>query len=67
MLKLNKQNFYFLKDKTVTNYLEKYTINELHGENNENIIFKMMAETVYNYYHNDYNFTPAIYCYQGTY
>ena len=51
------------KTKQLLNYLEKYTINELHE--NMKISFKM-AETVYNYYHNDYDFTPAIYCYQGT-
>ena len=51
------------KTKRLLNYLEKYTINELHE--NMKISFKM-AETVYNYYHNYYDFTPAIYCYQGT-
>lgn len=53
------------KDKTMIlhNYLKKYSSNELHDL--MKISFKM-AETVYSYFHSDYDQTPALYCYQGT-
>lgn len=53
-------------DKTANlyQYLQKYNIEDLHDI--MKISFKM-AQTVYDYYHNDdINTTPAIFCYQGT-
>lgn len=51
------------KTKKLFDYLKNYSIEELHD--NMKISFKM-AETVYRYYHEKYDFTPALYCYQGT-
>lgn len=61
---LNSTNILF-KDKTnyLKDYLSKYSIDELHDL--MKISFKM-ADTVYNYYHQDNDLTPAIFCYQGT-
>lgn len=53
-------------DKTANLYqhLQKYNVEDLHDI--MKISFKM-AQTVYDYYHNDdINTTPAIFCYQGT-
>lgn len=53
-------------DKTANlyQYLQKYNVEDLHDI--MKISFKM-AQTVYDYYHNDdINTTPAIFCYQGT-
>ncbi len=62
--KIEQTELLFLKKtKQLHNYLKRYSINELHD--NMKISFKM-AETVYNYYHDSYDSTPAIYCYQGT-
>ncbi|WP_455682240.1 YaaA family protein [Thomasclavelia sp.] len=63
-VKIEQTELLFVKKtKQLHNYLKKYSIDELHD--NMKISFKM-AKTVYNYYHDDYNRTPAIYCYQGT-
>lgn len=63
-VKIEQTELLFMKKtKQLHTYLKKYSIGELHD--NMKISFKM-AETVYNYYHNDYDYTPAIYCYQGT-
>lgn len=53
------------KDKTnyLKDHLSKYSIEELHDL--MKISFKM-ASSVYDYYHQDNDLTPAIYCYQGT-
>lgn len=51
------------KTEQLNKYLKQYTINELHDL--MKISFKM-AETVYTYYHENYESTPAIYCYRGT-
>lgn len=53
------------KDKTTIlhDHLKKYSSNELHDL--MKVSFKM-AETVYSYFHSDYDQTPALYCYQGT-
>lgn len=51
------------KTKQLSKYLKQYSVEELHDY--MKISFKM-AETVYSYYHSDYDDTPAIYCYQGT-
>lgn len=53
------------KDKTkrLHDYLKKYSSHDLHDL--MKISFKM-AESVFSYYHNDYEATPALYCYQGT-
>ena len=48
------------KTEQLNKYLKQYTINELHDL--MKISFKM-AETVYTYYHENYESTPAIYCY----
>lgn len=51
------------KTKQLSKYLKQFSVEELHDF--MKISFKM-AETVYGYYHSDYDYTPAIYCYQGT-
>lgn len=51
------------KTTELLNYLKQYSVDQLHDY--MKISFKM-AQTVYNYYHQENLSTPAIYCYQGT-
>lgn len=51
------------KTSELLEYLKQYSVEQLHDY--MKISFKM-ANTVYDYYHNDHPYTPALFCYQGT-
>ena len=51
------------KTSELLEYLKQFSVEQLHDH--MKISFKT-ANTVYDYYHNDYPYTPAIFCYQGT-
>ena len=51
------------KTSELLEYLKQYSVEQLHDY--MKISFKM-ANTVYDYYHNDHPYAPAIFCYQGT-